>query len=246
MSVRVISSVFRYSKARLAARLVLVALADAAHDDGVTWVDQELIATKTLLSQSEVRRSLRELEDLGEVETRKAQRGRRRINVYRVQTVGVAAVRYSDLPFEVTVPFTTALDERSSDDGDRATGSPTTAQPARRPLKEETVSTTVNKTTEINRVYAHWRTARGKTRATYDTISAARAQKIRTRLGEFSADDLCRAIDGVASDPWKERHLHDDLTVVFRSREQVEKFLDLAATPPVSGELVDYDLAPAP
>lgn len=81
----------------------------------------------------------------------------------------------------------------------------------------------------VKRVYDHWRQARGKTRSNYQTISPARRQKIQARLREFSEADLLAAIDAVARDPWPDRGLHDDLTVIFRSREQVERFLELPA-----------------
>lgn len=79
------------------------------------------------------------------------------------------------------------------------------------------------------RVYDHWRRVRHKTDRRYDRISDKRRQKIRSRLREgFSADDLCRALDAVALDPWEDRPRHDDLTVLFRSREKVDEWLELA------------------
>lgn len=83
---------------------------------------------------------------------------------------------------------------------------------------------------DVQRVYDHWREARGKTRANYERMSDGRRKKIQARLREFSVDDLCRAIDGIAHDPWPDRAMQDDITIVFRSTEQVDKFLELAAT----------------
>lgn len=84
----------------------------------------------------------------------------------------------------------------------------------------------------VREIYGHWRQVCGKTNARYDSISPARRDKIAKRLTEFSADELKRAIDGVALDPWDERPRHNDLTIVFRSREQVERFLGFAENPP--------------
>lgn len=85
----------------------MIVLADAAHDDGVTWESRESIAAKALLSKGHVTEVLKELDDEGEVARRTAQRGRRRINVYRVLvgTVAAATVDYDDLPFELSSPF---------------------------------------------------------------------------------------------------------------------------------------------
>jgi hypothetical protein len=79
----------------------------------------------------------------------------------------------------------------------------------------------------VKRIYEHWRKARGKSRASYEKISPARRQKIQARLKEFSEDELIAAIDAVARDPWPDRAIHDDLTVIFRGREHVERFLDI-------------------
>lgn len=85
---------------------------------------------------------------------------------------------------------------------------------------------------EVQAIYEHWRDVRGKTHGRYLRMSDARRQKIRSRLREFSADELKQALDAVALDPWEERSRHDDLTTLFRSQEQVEKFLALAENPP--------------
>lgn len=121
MSVKVIAAVWSHSQSQLAARLVLLAIADNAEDgSGIAFppvLDHpdtpphklRSISFKARLSEREVRRSLRELEELGELETRKAQRGRSRINVYRV-TVGYLLERdpqIEDLPFQLLEPFTT-------------------------------------------------------------------------------------------------------------------------------------------
>lgn len=83
-------------------------------------------------------------------------------------------------------------------------------------------------TDDVRTVYEVWRTERGRTNSRYAKISEARRAKIRTRLREFSVDELVRAVRGVALDPWAERPHHDDITVIFRSREQVERFLSFA------------------
>jgi Helix-turn-helix domain len=84
----------------------------------------------------------------------------------------------------------------------------------------------------VAEVYAYWRDQRGKSRSNYERISPARADKIRLRLKEFTVDDLKHAIEGVGHDPWPERTQHDDLTIIFRNKEQVDKFLELYRDPP--------------
>lgn len=127
MSVTAIRSVLKYSEARLSARLVMLVLADAAHDDGVTWLGQKEIGAKGRISQAEVHRSLKELAEEGELEQRKAQRGRRRINVYRIVLPGLDEPRYEDMPFALDHPFTTSQDEGPSENDDLSSGRSTTS-----------------------------------------------------------------------------------------------------------------------
>lgn len=116
MSVRVLSKVFTYSKARQGQRLVMFALADSASDDGVTWVSQEDLARKTLLSMTQTQDCLYRLRESGAIEVRKAQRGRRRINVYRLVLPDLPEVEYDRLPFELSEPFSRHPESGPRDD----------------------------------------------------------------------------------------------------------------------------------
>lgn len=80
----------------------------------------------------------------------------------------------------------------------------------------------------VRRVYDHWRQVRGKRDPRYDRVSEERRRKIRSRLREFSEQDLFRALDAVALDDWPERDRHDDLTKLFQSREKVDRWLEIA------------------
>lgn len=77
----------------------------------------------------------------------------------------------------------------------------------------------------VTEIFEHWRTVRAHPRA---KLTDGRRRKITARLKRFDAATLCRAIDAVALDVWDERAKFDDLVIVFRSDEQVEKFLELA------------------
>lgn len=90
----------------------------------------------------------------------------------------------------------------------------------------------VDKSTTVREIYDHWRTVRTKKDRRYERMSEARRKKIASRLREFSADELTRAIDAVALDPWEERPRHDDITTIFRSQEQVDRFLGFWREPP--------------
>jgi hypothetical protein len=125
VSVRILGKVLRESEAVYGERLVLIALADSASDDGVTWEPQAGLAAKARLSLSQTEKVVKKLVADGLVELRKAQRGRRRINVYRVMLPGLPEVQYDRLPFDLKEPFgTTPQNEGPSDRDDPSSAPP--------------------------------------------------------------------------------------------------------------------------
>lgn len=95
--------------------LVLRELAETAHHDGVSWhpqgppADPRSIAFGARCSEKSVERAVKTLVGMGELEVRRARRGRSWINVYRV-VVGTVAdldVDYGRLPFQLDEPFST-------------------------------------------------------------------------------------------------------------------------------------------
>lgn len=147
MSFRVVAKVLRESDERLARRLILLVLAEAASEDGIAWVGQEEVAAKARLSRTHVSESIGDMVADGAIELRKAKRGRRRINVYRLILPGLDEPDYDRLPFVLDEPFTTSevptpseatASEAPSDDVGSA-GSTTSESPtsrARDPLPE--------------------------------------------------------------------------------------------------------------
>lgn len=68
LSIQAMSWVFEHSESRLAARHVLLSIANHAKSDGTgAWPSTTTIARESRLSRREVQRSLRELIDLGEL-----------------------------------------------------------------------------------------------------------------------------------------------------------------------------------
>lgn len=111
----------KHSEARHGTRLVMWALAEAADPvTAICWVRQDWIQEVTRLSEREVREALRWLERNGEIETRQAQRGRVRVNVYRVIVGTYADVDVTDSPspFRLLAPFSRPADIAARQDGD--------------------------------------------------------------------------------------------------------------------------------
>lgn len=69
MSIKVMSEVWEHSKATSGALLVLLAIADNANEQGIAWPSLMTLARKSRLSERQVRRQLRQLEESGELET---------------------------------------------------------------------------------------------------------------------------------------------------------------------------------
>lgn len=91
MSVRVLSKVLRESQSAGASRLVLIALADVASDDGEVTAyarSQSIIAMKANCSTSTVRKALRTLQEIGEVELL-SDGGGRKSSDYRINLPGL-------------------------------------------------------------------------------------------------------------------------------------------------------------
>lgn len=84
MSVEYIEAVYNHSKATGGARLVLLALADFANEQGICWPSKATIAAKSGLSLHWVKVCLRRLKESGELEIHKPGGTEGRANHYRV------------------------------------------------------------------------------------------------------------------------------------------------------------------
>jgi hypothetical protein len=132
VSFHIVSAVFKHSCATHDCRLTMLALAEFASDDGIAWPAQETIAERARVSARTVRRCIRSIEELGELEVRQVQSGQRRFNVYRIVLPGVAEPDYERLErqgFTLSAPFaTTGQSGRPSEDDDRTNATATTGQ----------------------------------------------------------------------------------------------------------------------
>jgi hypothetical protein len=87
------------------------------------------------------------------------------------------------------------------------------------------------KSADSQRVFDHYRTRLGHPKAKLD---AKRARLISVRLRDFTADELCRAIDGCAKSDWHMgRHpktggqRYDAIELILRDAAHVERFLSI-------------------
>lgn len=144
MSIRVLDEVLERSAASGHDLCVLVALADAAHHDGVTWLPIEAEPpTRSIMSRAHCSRAkaftaIEALRDeLGELQMVKVRRGRSFINVYRVVvgSIGELPVDVNRLPFDLPADAFSPSQPETLNQGDGANADrdrPADAVPAHR------------------------------------------------------------------------------------------------------------------
>lgn len=112
MAANVFAAALRNSMSEGNDRNVLLALADCAWRDGVTWIlvgddkrdEDETICRLARVSRATVWRSLKHLVEAGEVQTVRVRRGRSFVTVYRVLH-GAVDVDYERIPFDLPQRF---------------------------------------------------------------------------------------------------------------------------------------------
>jgi len=98
VSTRAVSAVFEHSQSYLASRLVMLVIAEAASNDGISWPGRAKIAKRAGISEEHVSRCLQELAcELREIEIRHYYRGRVRHNAYRIRLPGLNPIDYTRL-----------------------------------------------------------------------------------------------------------------------------------------------------
>jgi hypothetical protein len=88
---------------------------------------------------------------------------------------------------------------------------------------------------QIASVFAHWQAATGKT----DThLDEKRRTKIRRALGHYPVEDVIAAVTGWRNDPFycgenDRGRAYNELTMLLRDAEHIERFRDMARNGPV-------------
>ena len=222
MSVQAISWVLDHSPSKGTERLVLLSLANHAHDDGShAWPAVATIGREANVSERSVQRALRALEEAGAIladglAPDERLRRDRRPTMYRVlMPRGDAGVA----PLEADGVTTTAS---RGDEGVTQTVIEPSIEP---PNPPEGGGAAIER-----RVFDAWREATGHGSAKLNDL---RRRKIKARLKEgYDAEDLVDAVRGIARSEFHmgendRRQKYDDLTVALRDGAQLEKFANL-------------------
>lgn len=262
MSIYAISWVLQHSEAEGGDRLVLIALADYARDDGGgAFPSVANIQKKARLkSRRAVQYALRRLEDDGRIE--KSGVTPKGTNVYRIVGVGGAnsAPRAIDdeggrnsrqggaqidaLGAQPVAP-NPSIDPSTDPSEEPSPDSPQLQHP---PGEGELWIDDV-----IKEVFAAWHSGTGMNGNS--KLTPERKKKIRLRLEEASADgglaagrrEVLDAVGFVVHSDWHRANGHQDFTLIFRSRDSIEKYAKLerqkrdSLPPPPDPRFAGYD-----
>lgn len=215
MSVHALSWVLRQSEARGACRLVLISIADHADSQGRNaWPSVDTMRRDARLkSRRSVQNALRDL--VSQDSIRKTGESRAGTSVWAIVGMEGGAKNAPGAKEDLG-------------GAQKTTGGG--ANPAPEPSKEpSTKQPSKDEADQVRVIFDFWVSSTGrdpkKTKLTDD-----RRRAVRARLDEgYTAERICRAIEGCASDPWNrgenERgRRYDDLTLICRTGAKLEDF----------------------
>lgn len=254
MSVKVMSWVMESSRAAGSDRLVLLAIADCADDEGRNaWPSIPTIAAKARVSTRTVHRSIESLLELGEL--RRIRGGGRMgrggcSNAYEVVTdchplpavsgaTGGTSAKLS--PVTSTTEVVTSTTESTATRGSR-----TIQNHKNRPSSSTEPSTATNSATR--RVFDAWVASTGKSTAATKLTDKRRRAIIRA-LKDYPEADLLDAVDGWRHSAWHrgenaEHRIWNDLELILRDAAKIEGFRD-ATRHAATGPTVTPEFLPA-
>ena len=83
---------------------------------------------------------------------------------------------------------------------------------------------------EVNEVYEYWSTVMRPGRTRVPSLDAKRRLKVASAIADYGVDECKAAIDGCAASDFhmgrnKQKKRYDDLELIFRAQDHVERFL---------------------
>lgn len=210
-------------------KLILLALADNANEDGICWPGLAYIEHKTGLVHSTTVKYISELEAAGLLKkhARYSSDGLRASNLYQLYLEDTKFEVRTTLsaPHELGVVRETNLSSTSREQKPSINHN-------KEPIRQVDKSTrSVSVSQDVEEVFKHWQDTMGHPKAKLDK---RRIKVINEALKTYSLDDLKQAIDGCKQSQFhmganKNKTIHDGISVIFRDSEQIEKFIALAS-----------------
>lgn len=234
MSVRCIQAVFDHSPHRGATRLVQLALADYAHDDGIAFPSVEGLAKKTLLSVRSVHYALLSLSKSGDVVIQSGA-GPRGTNLYQL-LARVDSTSPAERPEDMQTPANLAPLQPLQGANDDVEGCKPGHEPPARVAPEPSIEPSLEPVDKSSSEPSDEADDAGPERQVFEYFKQeiqpqARVfpkKKISSRLKSFTAAELMAGIDNFAANPWwMENNGHRGATWFFDKDSRSEQFLNL-------------------
>jgi hypothetical protein len=237
MSVKIMTVVWTLDLPH-ADKIVLLALADNANDDGYCYPSTTTVSKKCGMAERSVRRVLARLVEQGHLSINER---RGRSSTYDVHPgPSVTPDRPSPLTVSQDTPDRPSSPPRTvrPDTPDR--GSPITIiEPSIEPSREpKNAHSRLGPSVEA--VFEHWKREWNHPGSRLDT---KRRRRIEARLKDFSLEQLCRAISGFKNSPWhtgtdpkSQGTVYDSIECLLRDSSQVEKGIRMHEAPPAAPE----------
>lgn len=202
--------------------IVLLALADWANDEGVSWPSMDRLAQKARIDRRSAQRIVRQLAKDGVLKIEEGG-GRGKQHKYLIQTETVANCRpLAEINSDISDT------KRATFDAQRATSGAETVTPmSPDPLVEPSEEPLVEPPAEL-RVFQFWQEHLDHPKAHFDD-KRRKAVAARLRAG-YSVDDLILAVRGCKLTPHNmgdnERNtVFDDIELICRDTSHVERFI---------------------
>lgn len=214
-------------------KLVLLALADSANEDGECWPAYKTLAKKTSLSYDQTRRIVRQLESIALIVRVDRQRdnGSRTSNMFQIGVVpddhGPYAVAHETAPSSDAPPSADARTPRAPMHGPDPLVDPSVS--ISEELKEERSA--------VGQVFAHWQTTMNHPRT---PMSDKHRRLIKQGLAVFSPEECMHAITVRAADDWhmkqgkhvaRDGSIFDGLEHIFKDLSKTELLVRASASP---------------
>lgn len=230
MSVGPISAVFKHSASKGSARLVLLAMADEAHDSGLLAAyprSYNHLSRKANVDVGTVARAVKTLVELGELEV--IQRGDGRASTdYRLILPGLGDEGRQDAH-----PGPSGSTPRVGEVHTQGTQDAHPIIPFS-PVDNPVSPKDSSDTSPVTAVFEAWTDSTNRTART--VLDSKRRKVIAAALKTHPLPDVLDAVRGWQNSPWHrgenpERRPYNDLGLLLRDAENIEKFRDLARGP---------------
>jgi hypothetical protein len=218
---------------RVSEKLVLLALADNANDEGYCWPLVSTLMAKCSLCERAVQQALATLVAAAHITIH---RRHGRSNYFRVHPSKSCTPQEMHPASSAPTPASDAPHPPQTMHPPPASGAPITIiEPSSESSRNQKTVAKARDDGPVNRVFDHWRSEYRHPKASLDP---KRRRAIQRALESYDEPSLCTAISGYKLSPHHmgqndQRTVYDDISLFLRDAEHVERGMNFARAPPV-------------